>query len=236
MNRRNLRRDCWRWEINFITFALRSRHYPRLHNQPITARRAVYIIIAEVAISRSPLRRSIMVNPATARNNKGGSDITRDGVLVIIARTCRRKRKRSSRACPPASPSRLHERGKRRMNTVILLTLLYMRQSKRRESHGEPRANFHNEINAVIHTRSTAAHENAVSDEPRGMIDVFGCRWPARRNLTYSCFPNIYFSLTHSVNAARAVIDRIERCDLPMKREKEKKSLRLVTNIIIVKD
>lgn len=74
-SRDNLRRDCWRWEINFITFALRSRHYPRLHHQPIIARRAVYIIIAEVAISRSLLRRSIMVNPAAARNNKGSSDI-----------------------------------------------------------------------------------------------------------------------------------------------------------------
>jgi len=57
------------------------------------------------------------------------------------------------------------------MNTVILLTLLYMRQSKRGELHGEPRANFHNEINAVIHTRSAATHENAVSDESREMID-----------------------------------------------------------------
>lgn len=117
----NLRRDCWRWEINFITFALRSRHYPRLHHQPITARRAVYIIIAEVAISRSSLRRSIMVNPAAARNNKGSSDITGDGVLVIIARTCRRKRKRSSRAflppVPPCGHTCADARGKRRMNT-----------------------------------------------------------------------------------------------------------------------
>jgi len=96
-SRDNLR-DCWRCEINFITFALRSCHYLRLHHQPITARRTVYIIIVEVAISRSSLRRSIMVNPAAARNNKGSSDITGDGVLVIIVRTCRRKRKRSSRA------------------------------------------------------------------------------------------------------------------------------------------
>lgn len=114
-SRDNLRRDCWRWEINFITFALRSRHYPRLRHQPITAGRAVYIIIAEVAISRSPLRRSIMVNPAAARNNKGSSDITGDGVLVIIGRTgVRRKRKRSSRAFhPPPAATRANARGKR---------------------------------------------------------------------------------------------------------------------------
>lgn len=99
------RRNCWRWEINFITFALRSRHYPRLHHQPITVRRAVYIIIAEVAISRSSPHRSIMVNPAAARNNKGSNDsVGADGVLVIIPRTCRRKRKRSSRALLLSSP------------------------------------------------------------------------------------------------------------------------------------
>lgn len=111
-----------------------------------------------------------MVNPAAARNNKGSSDITGDGVLVIIVRRCRRKRKRSSRALllPRSHAWHADARGKRRMNTVILLTLLYMQQSKRGESHGEPRANFHNEINAVIHTRSAATHENAVSDEPWG--------------------------------------------------------------------
>jgi len=121
----------------------------------------VYIIIVEVAISRSSLRRSIMVNPAAARNNKGSSDITGDGVLVIIVQ------RGNARRVPSSSPAvtRADERGKRRMNTVILLTLLYMQQSKRGESHGEPRANFHNEINAVIHTRSAATHENVVSDE-----------------------------------------------------------------------
>lgn len=111
----------------------------------------MYIIIAEVAISRSPLRRSIMVNPAAARNNKGSSDITGDGVLIIIGRTCTEEEE-TLVACPPPIP-RGHTCGrtreKRRMNTVILLTLLYMRQSERAESRTGSRVNFHNEINAV---------------------------------------------------------------------------------------
>jgi len=63
-------------EINFITFALRSHYYPRLHHQPITARCTVYIIIAEVVISRSSRRRSIMVNPA--------AEITRATLAAMV--------------------------------------------------------------------------------------------------------------------------------------------------------
>lgn len=84
-SRDNLCRECWHWEINFITFALESHHYPRLYHQPITAWRTVYIIIVEVAISRSSLRRSIIVNPAATGNNKSGSNVSGAMVLVITA-------------------------------------------------------------------------------------------------------------------------------------------------------
>jgi len=79
-----------------------------------------------------------MVNPAVARNNKGSSDITGDGVLVIIVRRYERVGGRGNARRVPSSPA-AHAGGMRRMNTVILLTLLYMRQSKR----GERRVALH---------------------------------------------------------------------------------------------